>query len=71
MILPEIFRVVSRLPRYISCYIAENQFPLGQRSVRYRRALLLLYSTICGGFSTHSNIFVIEQGIGLPGSVRV
>ena len=26
----EIFRVVSRLHRYISCYIAENRFPLGQ-----------------------------------------
>ena len=30
MILHEIFRVVSRFPRYISCYIAENRFPLGQ-----------------------------------------
>ena len=30
MILHEIFRVVSRFPRYISCYIAENQFSLGQ-----------------------------------------
>ena len=30
MILHEIFRVVSRFPRYISCYIAENQLPLGQ-----------------------------------------
>ena len=24
----ELFRVVSRFPRYISCYIVENQFPL-------------------------------------------
>ena len=32
MILHEIFRVVSRLPRYISCYIAENRFSLGQWS---------------------------------------
>ena len=30
MILHELFRVVSRFPRYISCYIAENGFPLGQ-----------------------------------------
>ena len=30
MILHEIFRVVSRFPRYISCYIAERRFPLGQ-----------------------------------------
>ena len=30
MILHEIFRVVSRFPRYISCYIAVNRFPLGQ-----------------------------------------
>ena len=29
-ILHEIFRVVSRFPRYISCYIAENRLPLGQ-----------------------------------------
>ena len=33
MILPEIFRVVSRFPRYISCYTAENQLPLGQCTV--------------------------------------
>ena len=30
MILHEIFRVVSRFPRFISCYIAENRFLLGQ-----------------------------------------
>ena len=29
-ILHEIFRVVSRFPRYISCYISENRLPLGQ-----------------------------------------
>ena len=29
-ILHEIFRVVSRFPRNISCYIAENRLPLGQ-----------------------------------------
>ena len=28
MILHEIFRVVSRFPGYISCYIAENQLPV-------------------------------------------
>ena len=28
MVLHEIFRVVSRFPCYISCYIAENQCPL-------------------------------------------
>ena len=32
MILHEIFREVSRLPRYISCYIAESWFLLGQCS---------------------------------------
>ena len=26
----EIFRVISGFPRYISCYIAENRFHLGQ-----------------------------------------
>ena len=30
MILHEIFRGVSRFPRYFSCYIAENWFSLGQ-----------------------------------------
>ena len=30
MKLHEIFRVVSRFPRYISCYIAEQLLPLGQ-----------------------------------------
>ena len=33
MILHEIFRVVSRFPRYISCYIAEYWIPLGHCSV--------------------------------------
>ena len=31
-ILHEIFRIVSRFPRKISCFIAENQFPSGQCS---------------------------------------
>ena len=30
MILHELFRVVSRFPRYISCYIVESQLPFGQ-----------------------------------------
>ena len=30
MILHELFRVVSGFPRYIPCYIAKNQFHLGQ-----------------------------------------
>ena len=30
MILHELFRVVSRFPRYISCYIAESRLSLGQ-----------------------------------------
>ena len=29
MVLHEIFRVASRFPRYISCYITENRFSLG------------------------------------------
>ena len=29
-IIHEIFRVISRFPRYISCYISENRCPLGQ-----------------------------------------
>ena len=34
MILHEIFRVVSRFPRYISCFIAEIRFSLGEYSTR-------------------------------------
>ena len=30
MILHDIFRAVSRFPRYISCYITESRLPLGQ-----------------------------------------
>ena len=26
----ELFRVVSRIPHYISCYITESRLPLGQ-----------------------------------------
>ena len=35
MIVHEIFRVVSRFPRYISCYIAENRFSLEQCAPDY------------------------------------
>ena len=35
MYVNEIFHVVSHFPRYISCYIAENPFPLGQCSAPY------------------------------------
>ena len=41
MILHELFRVVSCFPRYISCYIAENGFPLGQWMFT-----ILFYSTV-------------------------
>ena len=44
IILHEIFRVVSRFPRYISCYIAENRFPLGQFSKSALGALIDNYS---------------------------
>ena len=37
-ILHEMFLVVSCFPPYISCYIAENQFPLGQCTVPERWA---------------------------------
>ena len=33
MILHELFREVSRFPRYSSCYIVESRFPLGQCSI--------------------------------------
>ena len=40
--LHEIFRVVSRFPRYISCFIAERRLPLGQcRNVDYNWAVCL------------------------------
>ena len=34
-ILHEIFRVISRFPCYISCYIAKSRLPLRQRTVRH------------------------------------
>ena len=42
-ILHEIFRevLVSRFPRYISCYISENRLPLGQCTVHVVPATLL------------------------------
>ena len=33
-ILQEIFRIVWRFPRYISCYIAEYRLPLGECTVQ-------------------------------------
>ena len=46
VILHELFRVVSRFPRYISCYIAESRLPLGQCStkpVQYTQYVYLMY----------------------------
>ena len=37
MTLHEIIRVLSRYPRYISRYIAENRFPSGQWSAPYQQ----------------------------------
>ena len=52
MILPEIFRVVSRFPRYISCYAAENQLPLGQcmyiPASRFGQDIADLRTHLCG-----------------------
>ena len=57
----ELFRVVSRCPRYISCYIAENGFPSGQ-------------CTICilsKNINTKSlNIFVVDQKVWRNSSFR-
>ena len=41
MILHEIFRVVSSCPRYISCYIVENRFPLRQYCILLRPLVVL------------------------------
>ena len=35
----EIFRVVSRFPRYISCYFAESRLPLGQCTYGVKRTM--------------------------------
>ena len=40
--LQEIFRVISRFPRYILCYISENQLPLDSATVFTPAAILLL-----------------------------
>ena len=42
LILHEIFRVVSRFPCYISCYIAKSRLPLGQCIWRTKILRLLL-----------------------------
>ena len=47
MILHEIFRVVSHFPRYISCYFAENRFPLGQCTVQSTAAIETVYFSSC------------------------
>ena len=43
MILHEIFHVVLRFPRYISCYIAESAFPLEKCRVCYSALLRIHY----------------------------
>ena len=40
--LQEIFRVISRFPRYILCYISENQLPLDSATLFTPAAILLL-----------------------------
>ena len=44
----EIFRVVSRFTRYISCYIAEIRYPLGQCRESGFTVSITLLSPICG-----------------------
>ena len=56
MILHEIFHVVSRFPRYISCYIEENRFTLWQCT-----AHTVLYTPIYmrkNHISSHPNWYV-------------
>ena len=48
LILHEIFRVVSRFPRHIVCYIAESQLPLGQCTCNWK------HCTIHKAFIHHS-----------------
>ena len=47
IILHEIFRVVSRFPHYISCYIAESRLPLGQWTLLGKQAKFPWYNMKC------------------------
>ena len=58
MILHEIFRVVSRFPRYISCYIAESRSPLGQCAAA--TAVCLVYSRATSSQAQLLNTFYIQ-----------
>ena len=57
-ILHEIFRVVSRFPLYISCYISENQLSLGQCMFFYYllNTVLCLQICCCVKYNTHTHI---------------
>ena len=48
MILHDIFRVVSRFPRYISCYIEESRLLLGQCVSGGKDAFLVICGPIRG-----------------------
>ena len=54
-ILHEIFRVVSRFPRHISCYIAESRLPLGQCKSDHWKKLF------CKGFILNFAYFVVHR----------
>ena len=64
MILHEIFLVVSRFHRYISRYIAESQFPLGQSllfvPVFVVRIVYFIYSKEKAGI-TESKVFFLTE----------
>ena len=47
MILHELFRVLSRYPHYISCYIAESRLPLEQCIVSELLLLSNCYPLLC------------------------
>ena len=59
-ILHEVFRAVSRFPRYSSCYIAENRLSLGQ----CKSSWLDFEQSFLGsnpGTESHQTIFLTDQ----------
>ena len=58
----EIFRLESRFPRYISCYISENRLPLGQCTLHNApHSCNTLYELIQAQWGSRAGIFLLHS----------